>query len=93
MESVDNFADCLKILESQGFQAEHKLLIQLFGCFETFRNTSVGENLYIPKDIPKTSLIEDMTSLAEEIKDIPKKNLIEDIKDIDNQPTLSKFGG
>ena len=34
-----------------------------------------------------------MTSLAEEIKDIPKKNLIEDIKDIDNQPTLSKFGG
>ena len=49
-------------------------------------NTSVGENLYIPKDIPKTSL-------AEEIKDIPKTNLIEDIKDIDNQPTLSKFGG
>ena len=86
MESVDNFAGCLKILESQGFQAEHKLLIQLFGCFETFRNTSVGENLYIPKDIPKTGL-------AEDIKDMPKKSFIKDIKDIDNQPTLSKFGG
>ena len=29
----------------------------------------------------------------EDINDIAKKSLIEDIKDIDNQPTLSKFGG
>ena len=71
MEAGNNFAGCLKILENQGFEAEHRLLVELFGCIETYWNTSVVENLYIPKDILKTSLIED-------IKYVPKTSLIEE---------------
>ena len=83
MEAVNNFAGCLKILEDQGLQAEHNLLVQLFGCIETYWNTPIVENLSIPKDIPKTSLIEDMNyiskiSFIEDTNYIPKTNLMEE---------------
>ena len=57
MEAVNNFAGCLKILEDQGLQAEHRLLVQLFGCIETYWNTQIVKNLAIPKDFPNTSFI------------------------------------
>ena len=56
MEAGNNFAGCLKILEKQGFEAEHRLLVQLFGCIETYWKTPV----YITIDNPKASLIEGM---------------------------------
>ena len=56
MEAVNNFSGCLKVLENQGFLAEQKLLVQLFGCIETYWKTPV----YITIDNPKVSLIEDM---------------------------------
>ena len=39
MEADDNLLSCLKILENQGFEAEHQLLVQLFGCIGTYWNT------------------------------------------------------
>ena len=54
MEGVKNFTSCLKILEDQGFEAEHMLLVQLFGCLETYWNTSnVGnvEKQAIPAEV------------------------------------------
>ena len=71
MEGVNNFAACLKILEDQGLQAEHRLLVQLFGCIETYWNTLMVKNLAIPKDFPNTSFIEDT-------KYIPNASFIED---------------
>ena len=71
MEGVDNFAGCLKILQNQGFEAEHRLLVQLFGCIETYWNTSVVESLYIPRDIPSISL-------DDGIENVAKKSLVEE---------------
>ena len=78
MEGVNNFAACLKILENQGFEAEHRLLVELFGCIETYWKTSIVENLYIPKDVPKTSLIDDIKDIADDIEDIANTSIIEE---------------
>ena len=57
MEGVKNFTSCLKILEDQGFEAEHMLLVQLFGCLETYWNTSNVGNVENQGNAVNSSLI------------------------------------
>lgn len=54
MEAVNNFASCLKLLENQGFQAEHRLLVQLLGCIETYWNRPNAGNLDVQRDTLKS---------------------------------------
>ena len=54
MEAVNDFASCLKLLENQGFQAEHRLLVQLLGCIETYWNRPNAGNLDVQRDTLKS---------------------------------------
>ena len=77
MEAVNNLSTCLKILEKQGFEAEHRMLVQLFGCMETYWNRPNVGNLHIPKDSPETSLIEEgEIELSEDDQDL-EENVIQ----------------
>ena len=77
MEAINNLSSCLKILEKEGFEAEHRLLVQLFGCMETYWNRPDMENLYTPKDSPETSSIEEgEIKLSEDDQDL-EENVIQ----------------
>ena len=66
-----------KLLEDQGFAAEHKLLVQLFGCFEIYWNTPGVGSPFAPKDNSRRSLIEEGESLEEEL--LKEVKLFEDV--------------
>ena len=63
MKGDKNFTSCLQILEEQGFEAEHILLVQLFGCIEAYWNILNVENFDTQRDSANSSVRSNMENL------------------------------
>ena len=63
MKGDKNFTSCLQILEEQGFEAEHILLVQLFGCIEAYWNMLNVENFHTQRDSANSSVRSNMENL------------------------------
>ena len=89
MEAVNNFASCLKLLENQGFQAEHRLLLQLFGCIETYWNRPNAGSLDIQRDTVKSPHVENLDIIIQ--RDTAKSPNVESLniqRDTAAKPSL-----
>ena len=45
MGDIENLKNCLKLIKTQGFEAEHTLLVQLFVCIEAYWNEKEKHNV------------------------------------------------
>ena len=52
MKNLKNLSNCLTMIKSQGFEAEHILLVQLFGCIEAYWSLSGKEVFEEPVFVP-----------------------------------------
>ena len=58
MKNLKHLSNCLTMIKSQGFEAEHILLVQLFGCIEAYWSLSGKEVFEEPVFVPIQGLEE-----------------------------------
>ena len=92
MGAVKNLNSCLKLIKTQGFEAEHTLFSQLFVCIEAYWNekekpsvkaywATKGEDIFEdPVDVPKT--VGEMDKIYDKIINITYNADTKDVKGV-----------
>ena len=88
MKNLKNLSNCLTMIKSQGFEAEHILLVQLFGCIEAYWSLSGKEVFEEPVFVPIQGLEEkvgynDLSNVNQEDilrSDTQSENVIDTVK-------------
>ena len=92
MGDIENLKNCLKLIKTQGFEAEHTLLVQLFVCIEAYWNekekhnveaywTTKGEEIFEnPVDASKT--VVEMDKINDKIINITYKADTKDVEGV-----------